>query len=61
MEDYCLNELLIVLYLTLGVYGIGRTNYFISKRNKNWGTLIHLVLHLINLAIYFYILSILIK
>jgi hypothetical protein len=61
MEDYGLNELLIILYLTLGVYATGRTNYFISKRNKNWGTLIHLVLHLINLAIYFYILSILIK
>ena len=61
MEEYGLNELLIGLYLTLGFYAIARTNYFISKRNKNWGTLIHLVLHLINLAIYFYILSILIK
>tara|TARA_B110000483_G_scaffold179083_1_gene211774 strand:- start:1324 stop:1509 length:186 start_codon:yes stop_codon:yes gene_type:complete len=61
MEDYGLNELLIVLYLTLGVYAIGRTNYFISKRSKNWGTLIHWVLHLINLVIYFYILSNLIK
>ena len=38
-----------------------RTNYFISKRNKNWGTLIHRVLHFINLVIYFYILSNLIK
>jgi len=61
MEENGLNELLIGLYLTLGFYAIARTNYFISKRNKNWGTLIHLVLHLINLAIYFYILSILIK
>ena len=61
MEDYGLNKLLIGFYLTLGFYAIARTNYFISKRNKNWGTLIHLVLHLINLAIYFYILSILIK
>ena len=61
MEDYGLNELLIVLYLTLGVYAIGRTNYFISKRIKNWGTLIHWVLHLINLFIYFYILFNVIK
>ena len=54
MEDYSLNELLIGLYLTLGFYAIARTNYFISKRNKNWGTLIHWVLHLINFVIYFY-------
>ena len=57
MEDYSLNELLIGLYLTLGFYAIARTNYFISKRNKNWGTLTHRVLHFINLVIYFYILS----
>ena len=61
MEDYGLNELVIGLYLTLGFYAIARTNYFISKRNKNWGTLIHWVLHLINLVIYFYILSNLIR
>jgi len=61
MEDYGLNELLISLYLTLGAYAIGRTNYFISKRNKNWGRLNHRVLHLINLIIYFYILSNLIR
>ncbi len=61
MEDYGLNELLIGLYLTLGFYALTRTNYFISKRNKNWGTWIHRVLHLINLVIYFYILSHLIK
>ena len=54
MEDYGLNELLIILYLTLGVYATGRTNYFISKRNKNWGTLIHCALHLINLVVYFH-------
>ena len=61
MEDYGLNELVIGLYLTLGFYAIARTNYFISKRNKNWGTLIHWVLHLINLVIYFYISSNLIR
>ena len=61
MEDYSLNKLVIGLYLTLGFYAIARTNYFISKRNKNWGTLIHWVLHLINLVIYFYILSNLIR
>ena len=61
MKSYALNELLISLYLTLGVYAIARTNHFISKRNKNWGTLIHWVLHLINLVIYFYILSNLIR
>ena len=61
MEDYGLNELLIGLYLTLGFYALTRTNYFISKRNKNWGTWIHRFLHLINLVIYFYILSHLIK
>ena len=61
MEDYGLNELVIGLYLTLGFYAIARTNYFISKRNKNWGTLIHWVLYLINLVIYFYILSNLIR
>ena len=54
MEEYGLNELLIGLYLTLGFYAIARTNYFISKRNKNWGTLIHCALHLINLVVYFY-------
>jgi hypothetical protein len=37
MEQYGLNELTIILYLTLGFYAIARTNYFISKRNKNWG------------------------
>ena len=57
MEDYSLNELLIGLYLTLGFYAIARTNYFISKRNKNWGTLIHWVLHLINFVIYFYLIK----
>ena len=61
MEYNGLNELLIGLYLTLGFYAIARTNYFISKRNKNWGSLIHRVLHLINLVIYFYILFNLIK
>ena len=61
MEENGLNELLIGLYLTLGFYAIARTNYFISKRNKNWGSLIHRVLHLINLVIYFYILFNLIK
>ena len=61
MEEYGLNELIIGLYLTLGFYAIARTNYFISKRNKNWGTLTHRVLHFINLVIYFYILSNLIK
>ena len=57
MEEYSLDKLLMGLYLTLGFYAIARTNYFISKRNKNWGLLIHRVLHLINLVIYFYILS----
>ena len=61
MDYNGLNELLIGLYLTLGFYAIARTNYFISKRNKNWGTLIHRVLLFINLVIYFYILSNLIK
>ena len=61
MEDYSLNKLVIGLYLTLGFYAIARTNYFISKRNKNWGTLIHWVLHLINLVVYFYISSNLIR
>ena len=61
MEEYDLNNLLMGLYLTLGFYAIARTNYFISKRNKNWGTLTHRVLHFINLVIYFYILSNLIK
>ena len=61
MEYNGLNELLIGLYLTLGLYAIARTNYFISKRNKNWGTLTHRVLHFFNLVIYFYILSNLIK
>ena len=61
MEENGLNELLIGLYLTLGFYAIARTNYFISKRNKNWGSLIHRVLYLINLVIYFYILFNLIK
>jgi len=40
MEYNGLNKLLIGLYLTIGSYAIARTNYFISKRNKNWGTLI---------------------
>ena len=61
MEDYGLNKLLIGFYLTLGFYAIARTNYFISKRNKNWGTLTHRVLYFINFVIYFYILSNLIK
>jgi len=61
MEKYSLNELLIRLYLTLGFYALARTNYFISKRNKNWGTWIHRALHLINIVIYLYILSHLIK
>ena len=61
MEEYGLDKLLMGLYLTLGFYAIARTNYFISKRNKNWGSLIHRVLHLINLVIYFYILFNLIK
>ena len=54
MEEYGLNELLIGLYLTLGFYAIARTNYFISQRNKNWGILIHWILHLINLVVYFH-------
>ena len=57
MEEYDLNNLLIGLYLTLGFYAIARTNYFISKRNKNWGKLIHWVLHLINLVIYLYLIK----
>ena len=57
MEENGLNELLIGLYLTLGFYAIARTNYFISQRNKNWGILIHWTLYLINLIVYFYILS----
>ena len=57
MEENGLNELLIGLYLTLGFYAIARTNYFISQRNKNWSILIHWILHLINLIVYFYILS----
>ena len=57
MEENGLNELLIGLYLTLGFYAMARTNYFISQRNKNWGILIHWTLHLINLIVYFYILS----
>jgi hypothetical protein len=57
MEEYDLNNLLMGLYLTLGFYAIARTNYFISKRNKNWGKLIHWVLHLINLVIYLYLIK----
>lgn len=57
MEEYGLNCLLVGLYLTLGFYAIARTNYFISKRNKNWGTLNHWVLHLINLVIYLYLIK----
>ena len=57
MEEYGLNNLLMGLYLTLGFYAIARTNYFISKRNKNWGTLNHWVLHLINLVIYLYLIK----
>ena len=57
MEEYGLNNLLIGLYLTLGFYAIARTNYFISKRNKNWGKLNHWVLHLINLVIYLYLIK----
>ena len=57
MEQYGLNELLIGLYLTLGFYAITRTNYFISIRNKNLSIQIHWALHLINVVIYFYILS----
>lgn len=57
MGEYDLNNLLIGLYLTLGFYAIARTNYFISKRNKNWGKLIHWVLHLINLVIYLYLIK----
>ena len=56
MGKYSLNELLIGLYLTLGFYAIARTNYFISKRDKNWGAWIHRVLHLINLVVYLYVL-----
>ena len=57
MEEYDLNNLLMGLYLTLGFYAIARTNYFISKRNKNWGKLIHWILHLINLVIYLYLIK----
>ena len=57
MEEYDFNNLLMGLYLTLGFYAIARTNYFISKRNKNWGKLIHWVLHLINLVIYLYLIK----
>ena len=57
MEEYDLNNLLMGLYLTLGFYAIARTNYFISKRNKNRGKLIHWVLHLINLVIYLYLIK----
>jgi len=57
MEDSGLNNLLMGLYLTLGFYAIARTNYFISKRNKNWGTLIHWVLYLTNLVIYLYLIK----
>ena len=57
MEEYGLNNLLMGLYLTLGFYAIARTNYFISKRNKNWGKLNHWVLHLINLVIYLYLIK----
>ena len=57
MEEYDLNNLLMGLYLTLGFYAIARTNYFISKRNKNWGILNHWVLHLINLVIYLYLIK----
>ena len=57
MEEYDLNNLLMGLYLTLGFYAIARTNYFISKRNKNWGKLNHWVLHLINLVIYLYLIK----
>ena len=57
MEEYGLNELIIGLYLTLGFYAIARTNYFISKRNKNWGSAIHWVLHIINLVVYFFVLN----
>jgi hypothetical protein len=57
MEEYGFNNLLMGIYLTLGFYAIARTNYFISKRNKNWGTLNHWVLHLINLVIYLYLIK----
>ena len=51
-----MEKLLIILYLNLGFYAIARTNYFISKRDKNWGKWIHRVLHLINIVVYFNIL-----
>jgi hypothetical protein len=51
-----MEKLLIIIYLTLGFYAIARTNYFISKRNENWGKWIHRVLHLINIVVYFNIL-----
>jgi hypothetical protein len=57
MEEYGLNKLILGLYLTLGFYAIARTNYFISKRNKNWGKTTHKVLHLINLVVYFFVLN----
>ena len=55
MEEYGLNEFILGIYLTLGFYAIARTNYFISKRNKNWGKTTHKVLHLINLVVYFFV------
>ena len=57
MEEYGLNKLIIGLYLTLGFYAIARTNYFISKRNTNWGSTTHWVLHIINLIVYFFVLN----
>tara|TARA_E500000331_G_scaffold101414_1_gene98307 strand:- start:119 stop:304 length:186 start_codon:yes stop_codon:yes gene_type:complete len=57
MEESGLNELIIGLYLTLGFYAVARTNYFISKRNKNWGSATHWVLHIINLVVYFFVLN----
>ena len=51
-----MGKLLIILYLNLGFYAIARTNYFISKRDKNWGKWIHRVLHFINIVVYFNIL-----
>ena len=51
-----MEKLLIIIYLTVGFYAIARTNYFISKRNKNWGKWIHRFLHLINIVVYFNIL-----
>ena len=57
MEEYGLNEFILGVYLTLGFYAIARTNYFISKRNKNWGKTTHKVLHFINLVVYFFVLN----